>query len=461
MPLRLYNTLSRNLEEFEPSDGNEVTVYSCGPTVYTYAHIGNFRTFVFMDLLKRYLKFLGYEVNHVMNITDVDDKIIQRCSEENRSREDLTREFTDAFFNDMESLNIEPASKYPKATDHIEEMQSLIAQLITKDYAYQSKDGSIYFRLDKYPDYGRLSKIDREGLAQTERVSNDEYDKGSIHDFALWKAWKEEDGDIAWDSPWGRGRPGWHIECSAMSMHYLGETFDIHTGGIDLMFPHHENEVAQCVCATGLTFAKYWLHNEHLVIDGAKMSKSAENFYTLRDLLNKGYSSTEIRYLLLSTHYKQKVNLTFEGLRAAASAVERLRELKRKLEKSAVDVDNVSDQGPIGDFREAMNDNLNISAGLAVIFDWARELNRRLDNEGLSAFEASEALSFLRKIDSVLGVIEDEEIKLSKEDLELIKERETARREQNWSRADEIRDYFKKKGILLEDTPDGTITVSI
>jgi cysteinyl-tRNA synthetase len=213
-----------------------------------------------------------------MNITDVDDKIIQRCSEENRSREDLTREFTDAFFNDMESLNIEPASKYPKATDHIEEMQSLIAQLITKDYAYQSKDGSIYFRLDKYPDYGRLSKIDREGLAQTERVSNDEYDKGSIHDFALWKAWKEEDGDIAWDSPWGRGRPGWHIECSAMSMHYLGETFDIHTGGIDLMFPHHENEVAQCVCATGLTFAKYWLHNEHLVIDGAKMSKSAENF---------------------------------------------------------------------------------------------------------------------------------------------------------------------------------------
>ncbi len=227
------------------------------------------------------------------------------------------------------------------------------------------------------------------------------------------------------------------------------------------MFPHHENEVAQCVCATGLTFAKYWLHNEHLVIDGAKMSKSAENFYTLRDLLNKGHSSTEIRYLLLSTHYKQKVNLTFEGLRAAASAVERLRELKRKLEKSAVDVENAADQGPIGDFREAMNDNLNISAGLAVIFDWARELNRRLDNEGLSAFEASEALSFLSKIDSVLGVIEDEEIELSKEDLELIKERETARREQNWSRADEIRDYFKKKGILLEDTPDGTIAVSI
>ena len=320
MALRLFNTLTKNLEEFKPSDSKRVTLYSCGPTVYTFAHIGNFRTFVFIDLLKRYLKFLGFEVHHIMNITDVDDKIIQKCSEESRTREDLTEEFTQAFFDDLESLKIEPASIYPKATDHIGEMQTLISKLIDQNYAYQSKDGSVFFKLSEFSDYGKLSGIDREGLSQTERVSNDEYDKESVHDFALWKAWKEKDGEVAWDSPWGRGRPAWHIECSAMSMHFLGETFDIHTGGVDLIFPHHENELAQSVCATGKILAKYWLHNEHLVIEDAKMSKSAGNFYSLQDLLKKGYSSSTIRYLLLSTHYKQKVNLTFDGLKAAASA---------------------------------------------------------------------------------------------------------------------------------------------
>ncbi len=315
MALRLFNTLTKNLEEFKPSDSKRVTLYSCGPTVYTFAHIGNFRTFVFIDLLKRYLKFLGFEVHHIMNITDVDDKIIQKCSEESRTREDLTEEFTQAFFDDLESLKIEPASIYPKATDHIGEMQTLISKLIDQNYAYQSKDGSVFFKLSEFSDYGKLSGIDQEGLSQTERVSNDEYDKESVHDFALWKAWKEEDGEVAWDSPWGRGRPAWHIECSAMSMHFLGETFDIHTGGVDLIFPHHENELAQSVCATGKILAKYWLHNEHLVVEDAKMSKSAGNFYSLQDLLKKGYSSSTIRYLLLSTHYKQKVNLTFDGLK--------------------------------------------------------------------------------------------------------------------------------------------------
>ena len=461
MALRLFNTLTKNLEEFKPSDSKRVTLYSCGPTVYTFAHIGNFRTFVFIDLLKRYLKFLGFEVHHIMNITDVDDKIIQKCSEESRTREDLTEEFTQAFFDDLESLKIEPASIYPKATDHIGEMQTLISKLIDQNYAYQSRDGSVFFKLSEFSDYGKLSGIDREGLSQTERVSNDEYDKESVNDFALWKAWKKEDGEVAWDSPWGRGRPAWHIECSAMSMHFLGETFDIHTGGVDLIFPHHENELAQSVCATGKNFAKYWLHNEHLVIEDAKMSKSAGNFYSLQDLLKKGYSSSTIRYLLLSTHYKQKVNLTFDGLKAAASAVERLRELKRKLKKSTSIVGKTKDYGPIEDFTHAMNDNLNISAGLAVIFNWARELNRQFDNESMSEQDASNALAFLGIIDSVLGVIEVNDVELSEEDFKLIQEREIARQEQNWSRADEIRDYFSEKGILLEDTPDGTITVSI
>ena len=272
---------------------------------------------------------------------------------------------------------------------------------------------------------------------------------------------RDRDGEVAWDSPWGRGRPAWHIECSAMSMHFLGETFDIHTGGVDLIFPHHENELAQSVCATGKILAKYWLHNEHLVVEDAKMSKSAGNFYSLQDLLKKGYSSSTIRYLLLSTHYKQKVNLTFDGLKAAASAVERLRELKRKLKKSTSIVGKTIDYGPIEDFTHAMNDNLNISSGLAVIFNWARELNRQFDNESMSEQDASDALAFLGIIDSVLGVIEVNDVELSEEDLKLIQEREIARQEQNWSRADEIRDYFSEKGILLEDTPDGTITVSI
>ncbi len=461
MGLLLYNTLTRKKEEFKPLADNQVRLYSCGPTVYTYAHIGNFRAFVFMDLLKRYLQFSGYEVNHVMNITDVDDKIIQRCAEESRTRDELTSEYSKAFFNDMESLNILPATLYPKATDNIKEMQKLIAQLLKKNYAYLSNDGSIFFKLSKFSDYGKLSGIDRANLSQTERVTSDEYDKESIHDFALWKAWKEKDGDIAWDSPWGRGRPGWHIECSAMSMHYLGEVFDIHTGGVDLIFPHHENEVAQSVCATGKSFANYWVHNEHLVIDGKKMSKSAENYYTLRDLIKKGYSASAIRYLLLSTHYRQKVNLTFDGLKAASTAVERLRELRRKLEQTADDLGRKQYSGPEEDFKKALNDDLNISAGLAVIFNWVRDLNRQLDDGSLSGKEASEALIFLHRIDSVLGVIEGDDVELSREDLDLIKEREAARRDKDWSRADEIREYFRGMGILLEDTPEGTVTVPI
>ncbi|MFQ6606979.1 MAG: cysteine--tRNA ligase [Fidelibacterota bacterium] len=461
MTLKLYNTLTKKKEKFKPLNGNQVKIYSCGPTVYTNAHIGNFRTFVFVDFLKRYLQYRGYEVYHVMNITDVDDKIIQQCSLKGKTREELAEKYTETFFRDMKSLNLIPASLSPIATDHIKEMQKLIKQLIKRKYAYQTEDGSVFFKLSEFSTYGRLSRIDRAGLSQTERVLNDEYGKESIHDFALWKAWKEEDGDIGWDSPWGRGRPGWHIECSAMSMLYLGEDFDIHTGGVDLIFPHHENEIAQSVCATGSGFARYWIHCEHLLVDGSKMSKSAGNYYTLRDLINRGFSLAAIRYLLLATHYRQKVNLTFDGLRAATNAVSRLQELRRRLQMTVNDSSTTPLRSPEMDFRNALDNDLNISVGLAVLFNWLRELNRKLDTNTISREAVQVALAFLHGIDSVLGVIEGDELKLSEEDLELIEEREAARRSKNWSRADEIREYFLGKGIVLEDTPKGTIAVPL
>ena len=458
MSLKLFNTLSGKPESFKPLDDKTVRIYSCGPTVYDVPHIGNFRAFLFFDLVKRYLRFLGYEVNHVMNITDIDDKIIARCGEEGKTLSELTNEYRAAFEKDAVSLRIDLPDTLPAATDHIDDMIDLIKQLIDKDYAYLTDDGSVFFKIGSFSNYGRLSNIDTSQLSSTERVVDDEYGKENPQDFALWKAWKEEDGEIEWESPWGRGRPGWHIECSAMSMKYLGEEFDIHCGGVDLIFPHHENEIAQSVCATDKLFVNFWLHCEHLLVNGAKMSKSLQNYYTITDLINRGYTASAIRYLLTSSHYRHKVDLTEEHLLAASQAVNRFQDFRRRLEKLATSsFKHKADFPVLDEFRKAMNNDLNIAKAMGKVFDWIREVNRKIDSNELTTEEAGSFIEVLDKIDSVIAVVSDDKPEITDEEATMIDEREKARQEKNWSRADEIRDYFRSRGFELEDTPDGTI----
>ena len=458
MSLKLFNTLSGKPESFKPLDDKTVRIYSCGPTVYDVPHIGNFRAFLFFDLVKRYLRFLGYEVNHVMNITDIDDKIIARCGEEGKTLSELTNEYRAAFEKDAVSLRIDLPDTLPAATDHIDDMIDLIKQLIDKDYAYLTDDGSVFFKIGSFSNYGRLSNIDTSQLSSTERVVDDEYGKENPQDFALWKAWKEEDGEIEWESPWGRGRPGWHIECSAMSMKYLGEEFDIHCGGVDLIFPHHENEIAQSVCATDKLFVNFWLHCEHLLVNGAKMSKSLQNYYTITDLINRGYTASAIRYLLTSSHYRHKVDLTEEHLLAASQAVNRFQDFRRRLEKLTTSSSRHEADLPVLDeFRKAMNNDLNIAEAMGKVFDWIREVNRKIDSNELTTEEAGSFIEVLDKIDSVIAVVSDDKPEITDEEATMIDEREKARQEKNWSRADEIRDYFRSRGFELEDTPDGTI----
>ncbi|MEE2877045.1 MAG: cysteine--tRNA ligase [Candidatus Neomarinimicrobiota bacterium] len=462
MSLELYNTLTEGLENFKSLDKNAIRMYTCGPTVYDVPHVGNYRAFLFFDFVKRYLRFLGYDVTHVMNITDVDDKIIARCDRETISLEVLTSKFTEAFKADAEVLGIALPELLPKATDHIGEMIDLIKALIEKNHAYTSEDGSVFFKIDSFGDYGNLSGIKLDQLASTERVADDEYGKESPQDFALWKKWKEEDGEIGWDSPWGRGRPGWHIECSAMSMKYLGEEFDIHCGGVDLLFPHHENEIAQSVCGTGKSFVQIWMHCEHLLVDGAKMSKSLGNFYTIGDLTARGHSAEAIRYLLTSSHYRQKVDLTEDHLRSSGQTVQRFHDFKRRLLDIANTTVSENPQSPVlADFTLAMNDDLNVSKALAVLFDWVRETNRKIDSQNLSPDEAAEAFAALDRIDSVFCFLSHDEPKISDEDRALIRTREAAREAKNWSRSDQIREIFRSKGYELEDTPKGTLVKRI
>ncbi|MEE9167451.1 MAG: cysteine--tRNA ligase [Candidatus Neomarinimicrobiota bacterium] len=459
MGLRLYNTFARRKEDFEPLEGKNVGIYSCGPTVYDYSHIGNFRSFLFVDLLKRYLRLLGYNVEHVTNITDVDDRIITRCAEKGISRQELTQSFHEAFIDDSRTLGLLPASIYPRATDHIREMQEVTLALVEKGYAYATGDGSVFFKVSSFPDYGKLSGIDVTTLSH-DRVLSDHYEKEDARDFSLWKGWKEKDGDVYWESPWGRGRPGWHLECSAMSMKCLGEEFDVHCGGVDLIFPHHENEIAQSVCSTGKRFANFWLHSEHLLVDGVRMSKSSGNYYTLRDLLHQGVSPPAIRYFLISTHYRQKMNLTFELLESAARSVERLQDFRRRLQAVARETgekETGRHEDVMNGFCEAMNDDLNISEGMAVIFTCVREVNRRLEENDVEPREAQEILGVLRKLDSVVGIIFADEVELSRKDRDLIQEREGARARKDWKRADDIREYFLDNGIGLDDTPQGTV----
>lgn len=457
-----FNTLTRKKEVLKPLEAGKVKIYTCGPTVYDYAHIGNFRAFLFEDLLKRWLLHRGFKVTHIMNLTDIDDKTIKGSQKQQVPLRQFTDFYVKGFFEDIKALNIQPADVYPRATDLIPEMVALIKTLMVKGYAYRGEDGSIYYAISKFPDYGKLSKIKTTDLKAGARVSQDEYSKEEAQDFALWKAWTPEDGDVFWETELGKGRPGWHIECSAMSMKYLGESFDIHCGGVDNMFPHHENEIAQSEAATGKKFVNYWLHNEHLLVEGKKMAKRLGNFYTLRDLLSKGYDPIVIRYLLMSTHYRQQFNFTFEGLESAKSALHRLRNFVRRLHdleggknsKGKVAVLTAKLEACFGG---SLDDDLDIGVALASLFDFVREINNLLDDNRVSKSEATQVGGLMMLIDEVLGVIgrvEVEEALPADIDI-LVQKREQARKAKKWKEADQIRVQLKTMGIVLEDTAQG------
>jgi cysteinyl-tRNA synthetase len=457
-----FNTLTRRKEAFLPLEPGNVKMYTCGPTVYDYAHIGNFRAFLFEDLLKRWLLYRGFKVTHVMNLTDVDDRTIKGSQKQQMPLKQFTDFYAKAFFEDIKAFNIQSADVYPRATDHIPEMIAVIKTLMAKGYAYRGEDGSIYYAISKFPDYGKLSKIKIAELKVGARVSQDEYAKEEAQDFALWKAWVPEDGDVYWETELGKGRPGWHIECSAMSMKYLGETFDIHCGGVDNIFPHHENEIAQSEAATGKKFVDYWMHNEHLLVEGKKMAKRFGNFFTLRDLLAKGYDPIAIRYLLLSTHYRQQFNFTFEGLESAKGAVERLRNFVRRLHDVEGGKDSKGAVATLTDKLEAcfggsMDMDLDIGTALASLFDFVREINNLLDANMVSKQEAADVGGLMVRIDEVLGVIGEVEVEeaLPADIDAMVQKREEARKAKNWKEADTIRAQLKQMGIVLEDTAQG------
>ena len=456
-----FNTLTRRKDKFTSLEKGKVKLYTCGPTVYDFSHIGNFRAFIFEDLLKRWLEYCGFEVTHVMNLTDVDDRTIKSSGEQKKPLSEITERYIKAFFEDLAMLNIEKADCYPKATEHVPEMVALTKKLIEKGYGYRGKDGSIYYDISKFKHYGKLAKIRVNELKLGARVKADEYAKEEAQDFALWKSWDEGDGDVFWETELGKGRPGWHIECSAMSMKYLGETLDIHCGGVDNLFPHHENEIAQSEAATGKKFVNYWLHNEHLLVEGKKMAKRLGNYYILSDLTAKGYDLKAIRYLIMATHYRQQINFTFEGLEAAKSAIERLtnftyRLLNTNAKKCGQELKKLMDDVQER-FDGAMSDDLNISVALAALFDFVRDVNNLLDKNMLSEEEAEKTHKLMMKLDKVLGVIGEinKEEKLSEEAQKLIRKREEARKTKDWKTADEIRQQLKVMGVIIEDTPQG------
>ncbi len=459
--LRFFNTLSRTVEEFRPIDEGKVRMYICGPTVWNFAHVGNFRTFVFGDVLRRYLKYSGYEVTHVFNLTDIDDRIIKEAAQRGISIDEFTAPYIQYFWEDFDALGMERPEVTPRATHHIAEMIDMIAKLMENGKAYES-DGSIYYRITAFPDYGNLSKIKFEGniTGGSERIDTDKYDKEDARDFALWKLVGLDD-EPGWDAPFGRGRPGWHIECSAMAMKYLGETFDIHAGGQDLQFPHHENEIAQSEGATGKQFSRYWIHSEFLKIDDVTMSKSKGNFFTFRDLREQGYSALAIRYLLLSVPYRRQLNFTFEGLQASESTVERLRNF-RGLVKDARITEGSDAQiadavaAAIEKFKVAMDDDFNTAAALAAVHDLVREANITIAADGLQPADQTALLVAIAQFDTVLGIFGPDDAELLDADIEkLIEERQSARRDRDFARSDEIRDQLADQGIILEDTKEG------
>jgi len=457
MALRFKNTFTRIKEEFAPIEPGKVRMYTCGPTVYKQAHVGNFRAYMFEDLLRRYLKYKGFEVTQVMNLTDVDDKTIRDSNAQGIPLKEFTAPMIKEFFEDIDSLGIERAEVYPAATDHIPEMVTLVKTLLEKGHAYEV-DGNYYFKISSFPNYGKLSNLDMAGLKAGARVAADEYEKDSVSDFALWKAWDEADGDVYWETDLGKGRPGWHIECSAMSMKYLGNHFDIHTGGEDNKFPHHENEIAQSEAATGEKFVNYWLHNGYLIAEGRKMSKSLGNDYKLRDLLERGYSRVAVRYMLISTHYRQQLDFTLEGLEAAGNALERYNDFINNLAdypggKSDGTAQGLTDKA-LSAFEESLDDDLNISGALAAVFDFIRDINRIKAEDKLSAEERDEALKTIRRFDTVLNFTYDT-ADIDEEIEQLIAQRTEAKKNKDYALADKIRDDLLSRRIILEDTPQG------
>lgn len=482
MPFRLYNTLSGKLEEFTPAADNTVRMYACGPTVYDYGHIGNFRTFVAVDILRRFLRQSGFGLQHVMNITDVDDKIIRNAARDKKTVQEYTRTYEEAFLEDMGSLNLERPEKMVRATDHIQEMAEFIARLEQKGIAYRTEDGSYYFRIARFPEYGKLSKKDFAGMETGARVDVDEYEKDDARDFALWKAPKE--GEAFWETTIGRGRPGWHIECSVMSMRYLGDSFDLHAGGEDLIFPHHENEIAQSESLTGKEFARYWMHVRFLLVEGEKMSKSAGNFYTLRDLLVQGHKPSSIRFLLTSVPYRKQLNFTFAGLEQAAHSVERLRTFASRMRMSQLPAGtNPAAQEAAAkakqELRAGMEDDLNTARASAAIFDMVREANTMADRGALRDADRAPMLEALAQFDEIFAVMHDDDAQKTKAAMEwarahgliegstievisneevdrLVEERNAAKKARDFAKSDVIRKQLADAGIVVEDSKDGT-----
>jgi cysteinyl-tRNA synthetase len=489
MAIELFNTLSGKVEEFQPLEDNLVRMYACGPTVYDYGHIGNFRTFVVVDTLRRFLKLSGFQLKHVMNITDVDDKIIRNAARDGVSVQEYTKKYRQAFLEDADSLNIEHPEMLVNATDHINDMAHFIAVLVEKGYAYRTDDGSYYFRIAKFPEYGKLSKKDFAGMTDGARVDVDEYDKDNARDFALWKSPKP--GEAFWETEIGPGRPGWHIECSTMSMEYLGETFDIHAGGEDLIFPHHENEIAQSEAKTGKLFARFWVHSRFLLVENEKMSKKLGNFYTVRDLVLMGHKPSSIRFLLMSVPYRKQLNFTFDGLTQATNSVERLRNFKLRLESSQF-ADGSSDRveeiarKTAAEMRAALSDDLNTAQALGAIFDMVRDVNAAADAGEVSKDNVPALLKVLDEFDAVFPVLKDDDAakvramvewakneglqdKISAETAELAKaatlsdeeieqlvaEHSQARKSRDFARSDSIRNQLAENGIILENTKDG------
>jgi cysteinyl-tRNA synthetase len=471
--IQVHNTLSGKVEPLVPLKEGEIRMYTCGPTVYDFAHIGNFRTFIFQDILRRFLRLRGFKLTHVMNLTDVDDRIIANAAAAKVGIREYTEKYVQAFFVDCRALSVESPEHWIRATDNIDSMVALIQKLQQKTYTYDS-EGSIYYRIAKFKDYGKLSKVDLSGIQAGARVDNDRYEKESARDFALWKAPKP--GEHFWETAIGRGRPGWHIECSAMAMKYLGETIDIHTGGIDLAFPHHENEIAQSEAATGKPFVRYWMHAEHLLVEGEKMSKSLGNFYTLRDLFAKGYKPSALRFALASVPYRRQLNFTFDGLQQATSSVERLRNFAARLKNEKFPAGKQSKMAErigkaVDDFDAGLSDDLNTARALAAMFDFVREANIAMDKGEFRQGEVKAAQEFLAMFDKVFAVLEDNDAEKLEElgfggeaggtdDAEiekLVAEREAARKRRDFATADRIRKELAGRGILLEDTKDGSV----
>lgn len=455
------------MEELKPLADNTIRLYTCGPTVYNFAHIGNFRAYAFEDILRRVVKFNGMKIRQVMNLTDIDDKTIRGANAAGVKLTDYTKTYKDAFFADLKKLNIQSAEVYPAATDHIPEMIDLVSKLMAKGVAYQSEDKSVYFKVREFPGYGKLAHIDFDHQQTGQRCAADEYDKENVGDFALWKAWEPSDGPVGWESPWGRGRPGWHIECSAMSMKYLGETFDLHTGGIDNLFPHHENEIAQAEAATGKEFVKTWMHCAHLRVNGEKMSKSAGNFFTLRDLIEKGYTGREIRYVLINAHYRTGLNFAFSALDDARKSLARIDACVERLARvaktsssgaSATDTSRLlrsEFSTPLANFTAAVNDDLNLPKAFAALFDLVRVAN----GTELSAEVAEEALSVFKRMDEVLGVVffenEKKTVEIPAEIQAILAERAAARAAKNWAESDRLRDALLAAGWIVKDSKEG------